>query len=378
MNEKLDYYKVLGVDKNATAKDIKKAYRKLAREYHPDHNKSPEAEEKFKQISEAYEVLSDENKRRAYDQFGHAGIGGSHGFGGFGGFDGFQSGPIDMGDLSDILGSIFGGSGFGGFSGFSGFGGFNDFTQAAGQRTKRGRDLKYRMKLSFEEAIKGGEYELDVQKEIPCEACKGTGAKDQKLTKCKTCDGKGHIQKVQNSIFGQMAVMQECPDCHGKGEVPVEKCDVCHGTGLKTQTEKVKVKIPAGAYDGMILRFRGGGHAAEGGGTVGDLYIELEVEPHESFERRGNDIYSRWSISPAKATLGTVEEIDTVHGPVKLKIPAGTQPNTTFRLKGKGAPDVRGRGVGDHYVVIQVQIPTKLSKEEKALWEQLRATEDAA
>ncbi len=361
MDNEQDYYNILGVSKDASQKEIKKAYRRLAKEWHPDRSSAPDAEEKFKQISEAYEVLSDEKKRRAYDQFGKAGVGG--GAGGFGGFGGFGDGPVDMGDLGDILGSIFGG-GFGGFTGsMSGFGGAS--------AARRGRDLRYRMKLNFMDAIKGGEYKLNVKKEVRCEACEGTGAKDKKLKKCTDCGGSGQVRRVQNSIFGQMAVVQPCPVCKGRGQIPEEKCPDCHGAGVIEEEESVNINVPAGAYDGMILRFRGGGHAGSNGGTVGDLYVELEVEPHEKFERRGNNIFSQIMISPAEAVLGTIKDVDTVQGSVKLKIPAGTQPDSTFRIKGKGAQDVRGRGMGDHYVVVSVEIPRKVSKEERALWEKL-------
>lgn len=357
--DKKDYYELLGISKGATSQEIKKAYRKLAKELHPDHNKSADAEQKFKEVSEAYEVLSDETKRKAYDQFGHAG---TQGFGGYGdgGFN-YQDIPFDMGDLGDIFGSFFGGG-----VNFSGFGG--------GMRSSaqnRPRDLRYRIRLDFMDSMKENEFEIEVQKEIVCEPCKGSGSEDGKLKSCETCGGTGQVQQVQNSILGRMSFVSECPSCNGKGKTFEKACTTCKGSGFREKKEKVKIKVPAGSYDGMVLRFRGSGHEANET-SAGDLYIEVSVEPHELFERRGNDIYSTISIEPWLATLGGVVNVSTVHGDVKLKVPSGTQSGTVLKIKSKGAPIFGRTDNGDHYVKLAVSIPKKVSRQEKKLWEELR------
>jgi molecular chaperone DnaJ len=354
---KRDYYEVLGISKGASEKEIKKAYRKLAKQYHPDVNKEADAAEKFKEVGEAYEVLSDSSKRSAYDQFGHAGTQG-FGAGGTGGFD-FSGGSFDMGDIF----STFFGGGFGDNFGFS----------QGGRRQERGNDLRYRVRLDFMESMKGGEYEVAVDREIECDNCNGTGSENKKTKECPTCKGKGRVQKVQQSILGRMAFVSECDTCHGTGQVPEKECKVCHGRGVKAATEKVKIKVPAGAYDGMILRFRGSGNAGRAGIESGDLFVELEVEPHEKFERRGNDIYTTEEVSIYTAVLGDTESVDTIDGKMKLKIPAGTQSGTIFRLREKGSPVIgRENERGDHYVRVNVEIPRKLSGKEKKLWEELK------
>lgn len=358
--EKRDYYEVLGISKGASEKEIKKAYRKLAKQYHPDVNKEGGAEDKFKEVQEAYEVLSDSSKRSAYDQYGHAGTEGfgAGGSSGFSGFDFNQGGaPFDMGD---IFGSFFGG------------GGFSDFGFGGGRRQNdlRGSDLRYKIRLDFMESIKGGEYEIEVDREIACEHCKGSGSDTGKSKTCDTCKGQGRVQRVQQSILGQMAFVTECSTCHGTGSVPEKVCRKCDGSGVVGSTQKVKIKIPKGAYDGMVLRFRGSGSAGKSGYDSGDLYVELEVEPHEKFERREYDIYSDEHISVKTAVLGDTIGVDTVDGVVKLKIPSGTQPSTIFRIKGKGC-NVLGNEErrGDHYVRVVVDIPKKLSRQERKLWE---------
>ncbi|MCC7290135.1 molecular chaperone DnaJ [bacterium] len=356
--EKRDYYEVLGVSKTASEKEVKKAYRKLAKQYHPDVNKEPDAESKFKEVQEAYEVLSDQSKRSAYDQYGHAGTEGfAGGSGGFGGFDPNNS-PFDMGDI---------------FSTFFG-GGFSDFGFEGGNKranSSRGRDLRYRIKMTFLDAMKGEEVEIKVDKEVVCKHCEGTGSDNMKVKTCETCKGSGRVQRVQQSILGRMAFVTECETCGGRGKVPDKECRVCGGEGIKVESEKVKIKIPAGAYDGMILRFRGSGSLNKSG-VPGDLFIEVEVEPHENFERRENDIYSTQDIPVHTAVLGGDVSVDTIDGKVKLKIPSGTQSSTIFRIKEKGSP-ILGRASerGNHFVKIVVNIPKKLTREERKLWEGL-------
>lgn len=356
--EKRDYYEVLGISKGASEQEIKKAYRKLAKQYHPDVNKESDAESKFKEVQEAYEVLSDSSKRSAYDQYGHAGTEGFSGFsGGFEGFD-FGNSPFDMGD---IFSSFFGG-GMGDF-GFSSGGGR--------QREDVGRDLRYKIRLSFMESMSGGEYEIRVDRDIVCTKCEGTRSENKKVKTCDMCKGSGRVQKVQQSFLGRMAFVSECDKCNGSGKIPEKECSNCYGNGIVSEQIPVKVKIPAGAYDGMVLRFRGSGSFSKNGNS-GDLYIELEVEPHEKFERRGNDIYSTENISVYTAVLGGNIDVETVEGNVKLKIPNGTQSETVFRIKGKGSPVLGNADKrGDHYVKINVEIPTKLSREEKKLWSKL-------
>ncbi|HPQ78961.1 MAG TPA: molecular chaperone DnaJ [Candidatus Dojkabacteria bacterium] len=357
--EKRDYYEILGVDKKATTSEIKKAYRTLVKKYHPDVNKDSDAEEKFKEVQEAYEVLSDESKRSAYDQYGHAGTAGFNP-GSSNGYSDFGGAPFDMGD---IFNSFFGGMG-------SDFGfGFGD---QRGPKQNIGSDIRYRIRLSFEEAMRGGEYKINVRREGRCDKCNGTGSKSGKRKQCPVCKGSGQQQQVRNTIFGQMAVMNTCQNCGGTGEVVEEPCPKCGGTGVISIEEDITVKVPAGAYDGMTLRFRGGGNSGRNGGSVGDLYIEVEVESSAIFERRGNDIYSEVSIPVYKAVLGGTILVKTIFEDVKLKIPKGTQPGTIFRLRSKGAPVLNSeKSRGDHYVRINIDIPTKLSKREKEMWEEL-------
>lgn len=355
--EKRDYYEVLEVDKSASQKEIKKAYRKLAKQYHPDRNAGdPSAQEKFKEVSEAYEVLSDDQKRQAYDQYGHAGAQGFSGAGGFEGFaGGFQGDPFDMGD---IFNSFFGGSFAGGQ------------TQ---QGPARGRDLRYRVKLDFIEAMKGGEYTISVDREVPCTKCDATGAKDGKMEVCDKCNGQGRVQDQRRTPLGYISIARACEVCNGTGEVPVDKCKECGGDGLNQEKEELKFDVPAGAYDGMQLRFRGGGNYGEKGGPPGDLYVEVLVEVDERFDRRGNDIHTELEISPADAVLGKELDIETIDGKVALEIPSGTQPGTIFRIAERGAPIVgHSSARGHHFVKVKVSIPQKVTKKEKELWEKLQ------
>jgi molecular chaperone DnaJ len=359
---KKDYYDILGVSKESSKEEIKKAYRKLVKKYHPDVNKEDDAEEKFKEVQEAYEVLSDESKRSAYDQYGHAGTAGFDP-GTNGGFGGFSAGgaPFDMGD---IFGSFFGGNNFGFDFGMGG---------SREARDDRGADIQYRVNLSFMEAMKGGEFEVEIKRDVECEHCEGTGSETKKTKKCTKCDGTGRVRSVRNTILGQMSVVDTCDMCQGKGEIPEEQCKICGGIGVQSEEKKMKVKIPAGAYDGMILRFRGGGNAGRRNGISGDLYIEIEVEPSQEFERRGSDIYSMEEIPLYTAVLGGNIQVNTIDGEVKLKIPQGTQPSTVFRIEDKGAPVLGKEGKrGDHYVKVKVEIPSRLSRKERKMWEEMQ------
>ena len=362
--DKKDYYEVLGVKKDAKKEEIKKAYRKLVKKYHPDVNEGEDAEEKFKEVQEAYEVLSDEKKRAAYDQYGHAGTQGFDPRSGNGG--GYQytyggGAPFDMGD---IFNTFFGG-------GNSSYGFDFGFGGRERQRVKKGEDVRYRMKFSFKEAMEGGEYTLNVKRMVKCSKCEGTGSETGKRKKCDVCKGTGRERRVQNSFLGQISVMAQCSKCEGLGTIPEEECSKCGGSGLESKTEKVKIKVPAGAYDGMVLRFREGGNASLDG-EYGDLFIELEVEPSEVFERRGNDLYSVEDIAIHTAVLGDTIKVRTIEGNVKLKIPSGTQPGTIFRVKGEGSPILGKEDArGDLYVKVDVKIPKRLKKEERKLWEKL-------
>ncbi len=369
MPEKRDYYDILGVSKDASPSEVKRAYRKMVRKYHPDHNDSGDAEEKFKEVQEAYEVLSSEEKRQAYDQYGHAA---TDGFGGAGaaGFSGFNGSPFDMGDLGDILNQFMGGGGFGDVGFDFGFGGGRG--RRGSSRQERGSDIKASVKLPFEEAVWGKEAEIDVKRSVVCTECEGSGAEDGEKEKCQQCGGQGRVQRVQKSVLGNISMISECPTCQGAGEIPKKKCKECKGSGIQEEKSKVKVKIPEGAYDGMILRFRNGGNAGRNGGDYGDLYVEVQVEPHDVYERQGDDIYVDMTIPVTMAVLGDEVDVPTIHGDVKMKIPAGTQPGAIFRLSGKGAPKIKGRGFGDEYVRVKVEVPEKLSKEEKEMWERLR------
>lgn len=360
--EKRDYYEVLGVKKDANADELKKAYRKLVKKYHPDVNKESDSEEKFKEIQEAYEVLSDEGKRKAYDQYGHAGTAGFNPGTAGNGYD-FQGTPFDMGD---IFNTFFGGGDFG-----SGFG-FDFGAQRGSPREDVGSDIRYRVRVSFSEAMKGGEYKIKIKREDRCEGCEGSGSSDGKSTECSVCNGTGQQRQVRNTILGQMAVMSTCSNCQGTGKVVKNPCKECKGTGVKSKEETLTIKIPAGAYDGMVLRFRGGGNAGRNGGSIGDLYIEIEVEASEKFDRRGNDIYSQENIPVHVAVLGGTISVESIFEEVKLKIPKGTQSGTIFKLKGKGCPVFNKEGErGDQYVRVNVDIPTRLNRKEKELWERL-------
>ena len=366
---KKDYYEVLGVDKSASAEEIKKAYRKLAIKYHPDKNPGDkEAEEKFKEAAEAYSVLSDADKKARYDQFGHAGVEGA-------GPD-FSGG---FGNLNDILNDLFGGAFGGGFGGFSGFGG--GFGGARGgqrqQRVYRGRDIRVRVKLTLEEIAKGVEKEISIEKSVPCTECGGKGAKNSSDIKtCSACNGTGQVQRVANSIFGQTVTYSTCQQCGGEGKVVTNPCRSCGGTGLVRKRETIKVKIPAGVEAGMQLTIQGEGHAAKNNGINGDLLVVIEEQEHPDLKREGNNLYYTKIISLPDAILGAEVEVPCLDGPYKIKVDAGTQSGTVVRLRNKGLPTVNGYGgTGDMYVKFAVWIPKKLDREDKAVIESLRGKE---
>jgi len=347
-----DYYEVLGVPRNASSEDLKGAFRRLARQYHPDVNKSPDAEEQFKEVNEAYAVLSDAEKRAAYDRFGHAGVRG------MGGVPDFTS--VDFPDFADIFGDLFG------------FGGFGKGSRRVRNAPRRGADLQYRLDLTFEQAVFGVEKEIEVAREELCSNCNGSGAEPgTSPTRCTTCNGSGEVRQVRQTLLGSMVQVTTCPTCGGQGEIISTPCSVCGGRGLVRRTRKKIVNIPAGVDTGTQIRLSGEGQPGLNGGPHGNLYIVINVQPHKYFRRRDNDILLDLDINIAQATLGAEVEIPTVDGPARLKIPSGTQPGKILRLKGKGVPHLRGNGRGDQLVLVNVEIPTRLSPEQRQLFEQL-------
>lgn len=360
--EKRDYYEVLGVSKSADATEIKKAYRKLALKYHPDKNPGDkEAEKKFKEAAEAYDVLSNEEKKRRYDQFGHAGVGGA-GQGGFGG-------GMSMDDIFSQFGDIFGS--FGGFSGFGGFGGGR-----SARRVNRGTNLSVKVKMHLQEIATGIEKKIKVKKYVACQHCNGTGAKDGKsYSTCSTCKGSGQVTRVQNTILGAMQTTSTCPTCEGEGKIINEKCTFCNGEGVLMSEEVISINIPAGVGEGMQLSLSGKGNAARRGGVNGDLIVLIEEEEHPELVRDGNDLLYNVFIGYPEAVLGETVEIPTIEGKVKVKIEAGTQPGKILRLRGKGLPDVNGYGKGDLLAKVNVWIPKNLSKDERKLVEKMKEAE---
>ena len=362
---KRDYYEVLGVGKNASADEIKKAYRKLAVKYHPDKNPgNKEAEEKFKEAAEAYSVLSDADKKAKYDQCGHAGVEGA-------GPD-FSGG---FGNLNDILNDLFGGgfSGFGG--GFGGFGGFGGGGRRQ-ERVYKGRDIRVRARLTLEEIAKGVEKEISIEKNVPCPECGGKGAKNSADVKtCPACNGTGQVQRVVNTFLGQSISYSTCQQCGGEGKIITNPCPKCNGSGLVRQRETIKVKIPAGVESGMQLTVQGEGHAAKNNGINGDLLVVIEEIEHPLFKREGTNLFHTAIISVMDAMLGCEITVPCLDGNYKIKVEPGTQSGKIVKLRGKGLPSLNGYGTGDLYVKLAVWIPKKLTKEEKALFESLRHNE---
>ncbi len=360
MAEKRDYYEVLGVSKSANADEIKKAYRKAAIQFHPDKNPDDKAaEEKFKEAAEAYDVLSDEQKRARYDQFGHAGMGGAAGGGGgYGG--GFSGGGFSMDDIFSQFGDIFGGHFGGGGSARS------------HQRVNRGSDIRIRVKLTLEEIASGVTKKLKVSKMVGCDRCNGTGAKDgTAFTTCHTCHGSGVVTRIENSFFGRIQTQGVCPTCNGTGKEITQKCEKCGGMGAIKGEEIIEVRIPAGVAEGMVLNVSGKGNAARQGGQSGDLQVVITEESHPELIRDGNDLIHNLNITVTTAILGGTVEVPTIDGRAKIKIAPGTHAGKVLRLGGKGIPDVNGRGRGDILVVVDITIPDSLSKDERKAVEKL-------
>jgi molecular chaperone DnaJ len=347
-----DYYDVLGVPRSASADELKAAFRRLARQYHPDVNKEADAEERFKEINEAYAVLSDPEKRAAYDRFGHAGVRGPGGAP--------PDFTVDFSDFADIFGDLFG------------FGGFGRASTRSRNIPRRGADLQYRLELTFEEAVFGLEKEIEITRDEVCSTCSGTGAKPGTTpVRCATCNGTGEVRQVRQTFIGSMVQVTTCPTCRGQGETIVSPCPTCQGRGLERKTRRKVVNIPAGVDTGTQIRLAGEGQPGENGGPHGNLYILIQVKPHKFFRRREYDILLDLNINVAQATLGADVEVPTVDGPEMLRIPSGTQPGQVLTMKGKGVPRLRGNGRGDQLVIINVEIPKRLNSEQRQLFEKL-------
>ncbi len=356
--EKRDYYEVLGISKSASDDEIKKAYRKLAKKYHPDVSTEPNAEQKFKEVQEAYDVLSDQTKRGQYDQFGHQAANGGFGQGGFGGagFEGF--------DFGDIFSAFFGG---------------NQRTSRSTNRPRKGSDIQRRMGITFEESIFGKTEKVRIPVYDECHVCHGLGAESKKDIKvCSQCGGSGSVIAETQTLFGRTQTRRTCPTCNGSGKEIINKCSNCHGEGVEKVNKEVEIKVPKGIETGQQIRLEGFGNKGANGGPNGDLYIVFEVKSSEKYIREGDDIIVNAPITFAQAALGTEIKVDTVYGPVMLKIPAGTQSESKFRLKGKGAPNVRTKQLGDQHVIVTVITPQKLNNQQKRLFEQLIKVEDEA
>ncbi len=361
---KRDYYEVLGVNKDADEGAIKKAYRKLALKYHPDRNPDDkEAEEKFKEAAEAYEVLSDAQKRARYDRYGHAGVSGNGGGGGFSG------GGMTMEDIFQQFGDIFGDGGSP-FDSFFGGGAGRGRGRSAGQR---GSNLRIKVALTLEEISSGVTKKIKVKKQVTCTSCSGSGAKDSSSVKtCTTCRGAGYVRQVKNTFLGQMQTTVTCPTCNGSGQQVTAKCNSCGGDGRMQGEETMEIEIPAGVEEGMQLSLRGKGNAGAKGGPAGDLLINIEEKPHDHLQRDGMNLVHELYLNFADAALGTSVEVPTIDGRVKIKVPAGTQSGKIFRLKGKGLPSVQSYGKGDQLIHVNVWTPKKLSDEDREVLEKIR------
>ncbi|MDD4069429.1 MAG: molecular chaperone DnaJ [Candidatus Izemoplasmatales bacterium] len=357
--DKRDYYEVLGVSKSASDDEIKKAYRKLAKKYHPDVSTEPNAEAKFKEVQEAYDVLSDQTKRGQYDQFGHQAANGGFGGGGFGGagFEGF--------DFGDIFSAFFGGGG--------------QRTSRATNRPRKGSDIQRKMSITFEESIFGKTEKVKIPVYDECHVCHGLGAQSKKDIKvCSQCGGSGTVIMEQQTLFGRTQTRATCPTCHGSGKEIINKCPNCHGEGVEKITKEVEIRVPKGIETGQQIRLEGFGNKGSNGGPNGDLYIVFEVKPSDKYVREGDDIIVNLPITFAQAALGAEIKVDTVYGPVMLKIPSGTQSESKFRIKGKGAPNVRTKQLGDQHVIVTVVTPKNLSNQQKKIFEDLLKVEDKA
>ena len=346
-----DYYEVLGVSRSATQDELKAAFRRLARQYHPDVNDSPDAEERFKEINEAFAVLSDEQRRGAYDRYGHEGVRGPNGMPNF---------TVDFSDFADIFGDLFG------------FGGFGRTSQRARNAPRRGADLQYRLDLTFEEAVFGVEKEIEITRDELCGTCNGSGAEPgTSPVRCSTCNGSGEVRRTRQTILGSMVQVTTCPACNGQGETISTPCHTCKGRGLERRNRKKVISVPAGVDSGTQIRLAGEGQPGVNGGPNGNLFIALKVKAHKYFHRREYDVLLDLNINIAQATLGADVEIPTVDGPTMLKIPNGTQPGKILRLRGKGIPKLRGNGRGDQLVVINVEVPINVDNDQRQLFEQL-------
>lgn len=376
MSTNKDYYEILGVDKNASEDEIKKAYRKKAMKFHPDRNKGDsEAEKKFKEASEAYEVLRDSEKRARYDQFGHAGVNGQQGPGGFGGGAGVDFDNMGFEDIFSRFGDIFG-SGFFGEEAFGGGGGRRGRSRRSREPGQPGSDMKIRMPLTLEEIAFGAEKKLKIKKQIKCDECDGTGAESNSdFETCSTCNGMGEVRQVTRTMLGQMVNVQPCPTCDGEGRIIKSKCKKCGGEGRIKGEETIKVKIPSGVSEGNYLTLRGQGNAGRRGGRSGNLIVIIQEKEHKHFEREGNNVYYNLTLSIPEAILGTEKQVPTLKGKAKLKIEPGTQPGKMLRMRGRGIKGLNNSGEGDQYVRLNVYMPEELSDSEREAVESFKDSE---
>jgi molecular chaperone DnaJ len=346
-----DYYEILGVSKSASQEELKSAFRRLARQYHPDVNNASDSEERFKELNEAYAVLSDSEKRAAYDRFGHAGVRGAGGAPDF---------SVDFGNFADI------------FEEFFGVGGFGRSSRRSRQVPRRGADLQYKVELTFEEAVFGVEKEIEITRDEVCATCRGSGAEPGTTpTRCSNCGGSGEVRQVRQTLLGSMVQVTTCPACNGVGETISTPCSTCGGRGVERKTRSKVISIPAGVDTGNQIRIAGEGQPGIDGGPLGNLYLVIQVKPHQYFRRKGSDILLDLDINIAQAALGADVEVPTVDGLEKLRIPAGAQPGKVLRLRNKGVPSLRGANRGDQLVVLNVEIPKHLTAEQRQLFEQL-------